>query len=138
MYRNFLNKAMSGNRLKKFSFSGKLISSCQSLASIYRKNNALQSQNHTQKVKNDSCSTYANVLYIVSIGQLVILIFHSWIVAIRKFLYQIWNQRQILQNTKTKNKEFRLFKNKLKKNRKRSKSWLKFFTFCRLQLAAWK
>ena len=35
------------------------------------KNKALRSHNHSQKVKNDSCSTYAKVQNIVSIGQLV-------------------------------------------------------------------
>jgi len=35
------------------------------------KNKALRSHNHNPKVKNDSCSTYAKVQYIVSIGQLV-------------------------------------------------------------------
>ena len=73
---NLVNKAISGNLVKIFYFSEKWISSCQSLALIDQKTRLCDPvidviPNHSQKVKNDSCSTYAKVQYIVSIGQLV-------------------------------------------------------------------
>ena len=70
-YWNFVNKAISGNLIKNIFFFRKINLELSIVCLYFRKNKTLRSQNHSQKVKNDSCSTYAKVQYIVSICKLV-------------------------------------------------------------------
>ena len=76
-YRNFVNITITGNLVKIFSFSEKINLELSIVSRYLPKNNPLRSQNLSQKVKNDSWSSYAKVqyIYIVSICHLLLLLF---------------------------------------------------------------
>ena len=71
-FSNYWNFASDFREFGKHIFFSGTINFELSIVSLYiPKNKALRSQNHNQKVKNDSWSTYAKIQYIISICELV-------------------------------------------------------------------